>query len=160
MNPAVHKQLYGAAFLGLSLSAVILWLFCSLGLPFLVLQPESWVSGSLILPRISVTALGAKRQKDRKRTEKQQRFISLFPDHSSTNLRRRSPPFFGFCGLPLHCRWGGVFLFLHHFLNMRNPETRPSCMTVQEMHYPSLWGFYHINYTLNGNPWNWAVENL
>ena len=160
MNPGVHKQLYGVAILRLSLSAISLWVSSSLGLPCLVLQPKSWVSSCLILPCISMSALGAKRQMDRERTKKQRRFISYFRDHSSTNWTGRFPPSFDFCGHPLHFRQDGLCLFLHHFLNMRNPQTEPSCMTVRRCTAPSLWEFYHINYAVSGNPWNWAVDNL
>ena len=86
--------------LRLSFSAISLWVSSFLGLPSLVLQPKVWASGCLIFPSISMTALGAKRQTDRDRTQKQQRFISLFWDHSSISWRGRSLLIFLFLWLP------------------------------------------------------------
>ena len=76
--------------LRLSFSAISLWVSSSPGLSSLVLQPKVWASGCLIFPSTSMTALGAKRQTDRDRTQNQQRFISLFWNHSSINWRGRS----------------------------------------------------------------------
>ena len=96
MNEDVHKQHFGVAILRLSLSAISLWVSSSLGLPCVVIQLKIWASSCLILPCISMTTLGAKRQTDRERTQKQQRFMHFFGDHSSTNWRGRSLLFFSF----------------------------------------------------------------
>ena len=90
--------------LRLSFSAISLWVSSFLGLPSLVLQPKVWASGCLIFPSISMTALGAKRQTDRDRTQKQQRSSHFFGTTAPSVEEGGPSSSFCFCGCPLAFR--------------------------------------------------------
>lgn len=86
---------------------------------------------------------------EREREKKKwQKFISPIKEGGS-------PPAFGFFGLCLHWRWGGMCLFLHYFLNMGS-KTGPSGKCNGREERCSFLGFYSNNYAVNDNLWNWT----
>ena len=161
-NPGVHKKLYGVAFLRFSLSLPFLCDFpIPWGSPFWSPRQKSQSlipSSCHVFPWLNWKPKGRRTESTKKKM--QQMFISLFQDHSSVNWIERFPPFF-WVSVPsftLHPGWS--VLISPSFHRNRKSSNRTTMFDCRELHCHSSWGFYHLNYAVNGNLWNWAVDDL